>query len=78
MDGKAWEIPGDVGVVHRTALLGTGKILSKVLETGDTFPVSPWSFVMTRLTGMWSILAKDITENLEKAQRKCTTDLGYN
>ena len=26
----------------------------------------------------WSIIAKDITEKLEKAQRKCTTDLGYN
>jgi len=27
---------------------------------------------------VWSIITKDVTENLEKAQRKCTTDLGYN
>ena len=39
-----------VGVVQKTALLGTVRILRKVLEMGRDNSVSPWSFVVTRLT----------------------------
>ena len=51
-DFKSWMkklgIQSDVGTIQKTALLGTARIIRKVLAM--RFPVSLWSFVMTRLT----------------------------
>ena len=44
-------IPFNVGIMQKTALLGTARILRKVLEMRRRDnSVSLWSFVMTRLT----------------------------
>ena len=43
-------ITNNVGVMQKTALLGTAKILRKVLERRRCHSVSLWSFVMTHLT----------------------------
>ena len=44
-------IEPEVGVMQKAALLGTARILRKVLEVRRRRkPVSPWSFVMIRLT----------------------------
>ena len=47
----------NVGVMQKTALLGTARILRKVLEMQRReYPVSLWSFVMTRLTEEMTVI----------------------
>ena len=47
----------NVGVMQKTALLGTARILRKVLEIQRReYSVSLWSFVMTRLTEEMTVI----------------------
>ena len=47
----------NVGIMQKTALLGTARILRKVLEMSRReYSVSLWSFVMTRLTEEMTVI----------------------
>ena len=52
MDGKAWNTRRCWSSA-KDCLVGNGKDSEEGARSiGDTRPVSPWSFVMTRLTGI--------------------------
>ena len=55
----------NIGVIQKTALLGTARILQKVLELyRNEHSVSLWSFVMTRLTEELTVITTSRTQSV--------------
>ena len=55
----------NIGVIQKTALLGTARILQKVLELyRHEHSVSLWSFVMTRLTEELTVITTSRTQSV--------------
>ena len=71
-------ITWNVGVMQKSALLGTARILRKVLEMWrQKYSVSLWSFVMTHLTEEMTARTAAITYVQNNTNEKITLNLKH-